>query len=118
MTATLISSRSVQLLAVSWVVAILLAYFLGADGLPFERPGLEGVPVIGQTVVLPVVFMTIYLLIFLGVTYLITRRRAIPDISNRAPERALALKESGVRDLDFIFTGACWAQRRTFLQGR
>ena len=91
--ATLISSRSVQLIAVAWVAAILLAYFLGADGLPFERPGVESIPVIGQTVVLPVVFITIYLLFFLGVTYLITRRRAMPDISNRAPERAMALKE-------------------------
>ena len=61
MIATLISSRSVQLLAVAWVVAILLAYLLGADGLPFERPALEGIPVIGQIVVLPLVFITIYL---------------------------------------------------------
>ncbi len=93
MIATLISSRSVQLLAVAWVVAILLAYLLGADGLPFERPALEGIPVIGQIAVLPLVFITIYLPIPLGVTYFITRRRAIPDISDRAPERALALKE-------------------------
>ena len=94
MIATLISSRSVQFLAVGWIVAILLAYLLGADGLPFERPGLEGVPVIGQIVLLPLVFITIYLLIFLGVTYLITHSRAIPDISSRAPEKALALKET------------------------
>ena len=77
MVATLISSRSVQLLAVAWVVAILLAYLLGADGLPFERPGLEGIPVIGQTVLFPLVFITIYLLILLGVTYLISRWREI-----------------------------------------
>ncbi len=87
MIVTLISSRSVQLLAVAWVVAMLVAYLLGADGLPFERPQLEGIPVFGQTVVLPLVTITIYLLIILGVTYLITRRRALPDISNRAPER-------------------------------
>ncbi len=91
MIATLISSRSVQLLAGAWVVAMLLAYLLGADGLPFERPELEGISVFGQTVVLPLVLITIYLLIVLGVTYLITRRRAIPDISDRAPEKALAL---------------------------
>ncbi len=96
MIATLISSRSVQLLAVAWVVAIVIAALLSADGLPFERPGLEGIPVIGQTVVFPLVFITIYLLIFLGVTYLITRGRAIPDISNRAPERAMALKETSL----------------------
>lgn len=32
--------------------------------------------------------------VFLGVHYLITRRRTIPDISSRAPEKALALKET------------------------
>ena len=78
----------------AWVVAILIAYLLSSDGLPFERPGLEGIPVIGQMVVFPLVFITIYLPIFLGVTYLITRRRAVPDISSRAPEKALALKET------------------------
>ena len=81
---TLVSSRSVQLLAAAWVVAMLLAYLLGADGLPFERPALEGIPVIGQTVVFPVVVITIYLPIFLGVTYLITRCKRR---SNNVPQR-------------------------------
>ena len=92
--ATLLSQRSVQIIIGVWIVSILIGYLLGADGLPIDRPNLEGTPIIVQIVILPVIFIVVLLPIFLGVTYFVTRKRTIPDLASRAPERSIARRET------------------------
>ena len=88
----LLQQRSVQITILVWVVALVLAYLLGKDGLPFDRPLVEGSPfgvqvgfVLFGSLALPFIYM--------GLTYFITRNRVIPDMASRAPDSALALKE-------------------------
>jgi hypothetical protein len=87
--------RSVQLVTAFWVLATIAVFLLvGADGeLPFgERPFFEGVLLAGQVVE---GWATLGIaLILIGVTFLITRGRAVPDMAARAPEKTVALAET------------------------
>src|SRR5215207_9959248 len=87
--------RSVQVVAGFWVLATIAVFLLvGADGeLPFaEGPSLEGVLLAGQVIN---AWATLGIaLILIGVTFLITRGRDVPDMAARAPGRSAALAET------------------------
>ena len=89
-----LSLRSVQLTAAFWVLATIAVFLIVGEGeLPFgERPSLEGVLLAGEVINgLANVGVT---LILIGVTYLVTRGRAVPDMAARAPGRSAALAET------------------------
>src|ERR671911_1344983 len=86
--------RSVQVVTAFWVLATIAVFLIVGDGeLPFgERPSLEGVLLAGE-----VIYGWANLgiaLILIGVTFLITRGRAVPDMAARAPEKTVALAET------------------------
>ncbi len=88
----LLQLRSVQITLAVWVVVLVVAFLLGQDGLPFDRPLIQGTPfgiqlgfALFGSLALPFLYM--------GITYFITRNRAIPDMASRAPDYALARKE-------------------------
>src|SRR5829696_8867141 len=89
-----LSLRSVQLTAAFWMLATIAVFLIvGNDELPFgERPSLGGVLLTGEVINgwanLGVA------LILIGVTYLVTKSRAVPDMAARAPERSAALAET------------------------
>ena len=89
-----LSLRSVQLTAAFWMLATIAVFLIvGNDELPFgERPSLEGVLLTGEVINgwanLGVA------LILIGVTYLVTKGRAVPDMAARAPGRSAALAET------------------------
>ena len=89
-----LSLRSVQLTAAFWVLATIAVFLIVGDGeLPFgERPSLEGVLLAGEVINgwanLGVA------LILIGVTYLVTKGRAVPDMAARAPGRSVAVAET------------------------
>src|SRR5215203_5269335 len=86
--------RSVPLTAAFWVLATIAVFLIVGDGeLPFgERPSLEGVLLTGQVIN---GWATLGIaLILIGVTFLITRGRAVPDMAARAPEKTVALAET------------------------
>jgi hypothetical protein len=86
--------RSVQVVAGFWVLATIAVFLIVGDGeLPFgERPSLEGVLLAGQ-VINGWANLGIAL-ILIGVTFLITRGRAVPDMAARSPEKTVALAET------------------------
>ena len=86
--------RSVQVVTVGWALATIAVFLLVGDGeLPFgERPSLEGVSLAGQ-VINGWAALGIALLL-IGVTFLVTRGRAVPDMAARAPEKTVALAET------------------------
>src|SRR5829696_7424988 len=89
-----LSLQSVQLMAAFWVLATIAVFLIVGDGeLPFgERPSLEGVLLAGEVINgwanLGVA------LILIGVTYLVTKGRVVPDMAARAPGRSAALAET------------------------
>src|SRR5829696_5256562 len=89
-----LSLRSVQLIAAFWVLATIAVFLIVGDGeLPFgERPSLEGVLLSGE--VINGWANVGVALILIGVTYLVTKGRAVPGMAARAPGRPAALAET------------------------
>jgi hypothetical protein len=84
--------RSLRLAVVLWMASIAAIYPLSSGVLPFHRPNLGGMSFSAQIVFQ--VFQPLVFFIFLAVIYWLTRRRAIPDMASRAPERSLAARET------------------------
>jgi hypothetical protein len=81
------------LVAIILWIAANVAVLLLADGrLPFDRPALASLP-FAQQVALPSVGL-IDVFVLMIVTYFLTRKRVIPDLAARAPERSQAARET------------------------
>jgi hypothetical protein len=85
---------AVQILIVGWLAANLSVIVLARGVLPFDRPALAGVP-FAQQIALPSLAL-IEVFVLMVVVYLLTCRRAIPDMSARAPERLRSARETGL----------------------
>src|SRR5829696_6845031 len=86
--------RSVQVVTAFWVLATIAVFLIVGDGeLPFgERPSFEGVLLAGE-VINGWANLGIAL-ILIGVTFLVTRGRDVPNMAARAPEKTVALAET------------------------
>ena len=89
--ARLLSQRSVQIAIAVWLVANALVLTLGRHGIPFDRPSVEDEPVGQQLIFANAGLLEVFGLIW--VVYALTRRRTIPDVAARAPERDTARRE-------------------------
>src|SRR4051794_6626502 len=80
--------------ALGWVALSGIAYALAGDTLPFDRPALADASPLTQIVNgwlnLPGAGILIV------IAYAMTRRRAVPDMAARAPERSQAIREVGL----------------------
>jgi hypothetical protein len=83
---------AVLVAATLWIVANVAVVVLADGRLPFDRPALAGMP-FAQQVALPSVGL-IEVFVLMAVVYFLTRRRVIPDLAARAPERSLAARET------------------------
>lgn len=81
-----------QLALAGWAAANLVILTLADDTLPFDRPLVADRSVTQQILDANLALLEVLLLI--GVTYLLTRNRTIPDVAARAPERAVARRET------------------------
>jgi hypothetical protein len=84
--------RSLWVAAALWVAANCWVALAGGDTLPFDWPARTGRSVAGH--LLDVNLALVQILLLMSVVYLITRRRTPPDVAARAPDRALALRET------------------------
>lgn len=84
--------RSVHIALALWMVCWIAIFPLAHGSLPFNRPVLAKVPFIIQVFMLP--FQLLFPLFLIGVTYLLTRRRAVPDSAARAPAASIAAREA------------------------
>ena len=87
----LLSHRSVQVTLALWLTAYLVVLVVAHGSLPFARPVLENVSFVAQLIGPTVALLEV--LALMGIVYWLTRRRAIPDIAARAPDRATARRE-------------------------
>jgi hypothetical protein len=87
-----INHRGVRVAAASWVVAYLVVVWLARGSLPFDRPAVAHLPFASQ-VAQPTLGM-IEILGLMVLVFFLTRKRVIPDMAARAPERHVALRET------------------------
>jgi hypothetical protein len=80
------------LAVIIWMACIAAIYPISRGVLPFNRPNI-GALSFQQQIVFQV-FQPIVFFIFLAVIYWLTRRRAIPDMAGRAPDRSVAARET------------------------
>lgn len=89
--ANMLRERSFQIALLLWVAASFAVFPLSGGKLLLNRPAMANLSlayqVIASTVVLAVMFLQ------MGVVYLLTRRRTVPDMASRAPDAAVALRE-------------------------
>jgi hypothetical protein len=90
-TFTWIHNKTAQVMIAVWILAMIVAYILGANGLPFNRPVLQSYSPIQQLINQNLQLFFVFILIV--VSYYLTRKRALPDFNSRVPERNLAKKE-------------------------
>ncbi len=84
--------RGVQLTLVLWIIGHVLIVLLSNGTLPFDRPAFADAPFIMQLLVPSIMLLEVFVL--MGLTYMLTRNRTIPDVAARAPERSQALRET------------------------
>ena len=75
-----------------WLAAHCSVLLLSDGVLPFDRPALPPTPFVIQ--LLTPTFGMIEVLALIGLVYWLTRRRVIPDLAARAPERSVAARET------------------------
>jgi hypothetical protein len=88
----IVRHRGVQLTAILWVAGYAVVLWLAHGSLPFDRPAVAHLPFATQMAAPTVVMIEI--LALMVVAFLLTRQRVIPDIAARAPDRAVALRET------------------------
>jgi hypothetical protein len=87
----LLRQRSVQVALGLWVAGSIAVFPLSHGMLPFNRPALARIPMVGQVIAATIVLG--FVLLEMVVVYFLTRRRAIPDMASRAPAESVALRE-------------------------
>lgn len=88
----LLRQRSVQLTLAGWVVANILIQVIARGRLPFDRPSMADLSFGQQILTANAMILEIFVLMLIA--YGLTRRRAVPDLAERAPAWALARSET------------------------
>lgn len=84
--------RSVRLAALGWLAANAVVLAVAGDALPFDWPTAAARTPVGRLVDANLVLVEVLLLTALA--YWLTRKRALPNLADRAPERSVAARET------------------------
>jgi hypothetical protein len=87
-----IRHRGVQTTVILWVIGYAVVLWLAHGSLPFDRPAIARLPFAMQMAAPTITMIEIFVLMVLA--FLLTRKRVIPDMAARAPERRIALRET------------------------
>ena len=88
----ILSHRATHVAILVWVLANAAAYWLASGSIPFDMPPMHDVP-FGTRMLIPTISL-IEVFALMGIAFWITRKRDIPDMAARAPERSLAARET------------------------
>jgi hypothetical protein len=88
----IVRHRGVHAAVAIWILVYLVVLMLADGSLPFDRPAVAKLPFALQIAAPSITFIEIFAL--MGLVFLITRRRSIPDMAARAPERSAAKRET------------------------
>lgn len=84
----LLRRRSVQVSIAGWAAVNVLLVTMAGDHLPFHASSLARPPTVQAVLTADGMFVEVFALMALG--YAMTRRRDVPDLSERAPDRSRA----------------------------
>jgi hypothetical protein len=87
-----VSHRGVQGAVALWIIGYVVVLWLARGSLPFDRPAVAQLPFALQMAAPTVGLIEIFVLMVLA--FLLTRKRVIPDMAARAPDRRVALRET------------------------
>lgn len=85
---------AVWIAAATWALLTALVVLLANGHLPFDRPALAALP-FAQQVAFPTIGL-IEIFALMAMVWWLTRRRAIPDMAARAPDRPQAARETAL----------------------
>lgn len=88
----IVSHRGVQATAALWIAAYAVVLWLADGHLPFDRPAIAQLSFAVQMAAPSITLLEVFVLMVL--VFLVTKRRVIPDMSARAPEWSVALRET------------------------
>ncbi|MBA3811441.1 MAG: hypothetical protein H0X27_07335 [Caulobacteraceae bacterium] len=88
----LLGHRGVRAAVVLWAAGYVVVLALAHGSLPFDRPAMAALSFAAQMAEPTLGLIEIFILI--GLVFLLTRKRVIPDIAARAPDRAVAWRET------------------------
>jgi hypothetical protein len=88
----LLAEPSVRITLLAWLAANVAVVLLARGHLPFERPAVAGRSYLAQLLAPNVAMLEVLGLI--AVAFALTRKRVIPDVAARAPQRAIAVRET------------------------
>jgi hypothetical protein len=88
----IVKHRGVQLSLVLWVACYVAVLLLAHGSLPFDRPAVAQRPFAVQLAAPTIGMLQIFVLMALA--FIITRKRVVPDMAARAPERRIAMRET------------------------
>ena len=89
-----VSHRGVQVAVALWIIGYVVVLWLARGSLPFDRPAVAQLPFAVQMAAPTVGLIEIFALMVLA--FLLTRKRVIPDMAARAPDRRVARRETVV----------------------
>jgi hypothetical protein len=84
--------RGVQTAVALWIVGNVVVLWLASGSLPFDRPTVARMP-FGLQLAAPTIGM-IEIFVLMVLVFLLTRKRVIPDMAARAPDRRVARRET------------------------
>ena len=87
-----VGHSGVQVAVALWIIGYVVVLWLARGSLPFDRPAVAQLPFAVQMAAPTVGLIEIFVLMVLA--FLLTRKRVIPDMAARAPERRVALRET------------------------
>jgi hypothetical protein len=90
--ARLLAEPSVRITVIAWLAANLAVVLLARGHLPFRRPLLHDTPYATQLLSPNLAMLEVLALI--AVAFALTRTRVIPDVAARAPQPAVAVRET------------------------
>jgi hypothetical protein len=88
----IVTHRGVQAAVILWLGAYLAVLWIAHGTLPFDRPAIARLPFSLQLAAPS--FTLIEIFVLMGLVFFLTRKRPIPDMAARAPERRIALRET------------------------
>jgi hypothetical protein len=88
----LLRHRSVQIVIALWVLANVVTVAVARGHLPFDRPAVAGSPFANQLIFANLGLVEV--LLIMALTWYLTRRRQVPDMAARAPDRDRARRET------------------------
>lgn len=90
----ILTSRATHVAIAGWVLANAAAYWLAGGYIPFDMPAARNAPFAIRMITPTVSLLEVFVL--MGIAWWLTRKRAIPDMAARAPERGKAAREAAL----------------------